>query len=113
MFERALIALRGTGIVGPPLPWLLMVARNAAIRAMDAVRQELMGRCLGRDDAIELVRSALVSIGVVDTWRFRAGARGPQRSSERSSRCLPQARSRGLLRPFGMPKYGYVDLWGP
>ncbi len=30
-FERALVALRGSGIGGPPLPWLLRVARNAAI----------------------------------------------------------------------------------
>ena len=30
-FERALVALRGPGLTGPPLPWLLRVARNAAI----------------------------------------------------------------------------------
>lgn len=30
-FERALVALRSSGIKGPHLPWLLRVARNAAI----------------------------------------------------------------------------------
>ena len=30
-FERALVALRGPGLTGPPLPWLLRVTRNAAI----------------------------------------------------------------------------------
>ncbi len=57
--------------------WLLPGRSRAEAEVTESLKVELMARCLGRKDALELVRSALASVGVTDI-EIRADPGGPQ-----------------------------------
>lgn len=57
--------------------WLLPGGTRASAEMVESLRVELMARCLGRDDAIERIRSALAGVGVTDV-EIRADPGGPQ-----------------------------------
>jgi hypothetical protein len=57
--------------------WLLPGRSQAEAEVTESLKVELMARCLARRDALELVRSALASVGVTDI-EIRADPGGPQ-----------------------------------
>jgi hypothetical protein len=66
------------GVMSATHSVLVMPATGAAVgAALEAVRRELLDRCLGRSDAIELVRSALVAAGETN-FNVAADPWGPQ-----------------------------------
>lgn len=57
--------------------WLLPGRSHAEAEVTESLKAELMARCLGRDEALQLVRSALASVSVTDV-DIRADPGGPQ-----------------------------------
>jgi hypothetical protein len=92
---------------------LLPAAGGDLIAALDVVRTELLDRCLGRDDAIRLVRSVLVSMHVTDEWQVRANPDGPQGAPADQWDAYKKHVADGCYVLAGTGNHGYVDLWGP
>ena len=92
---------------------LLPATGGDLIAALDVVRAELLDRCLGREDAIRLVRSVLVSMRLTDEWQVRAKSGGPQGAPADQWDAYKKHVADGCFVLAGTPNHGYVDLWGP
>lgn len=89
---------------------LLPAVGRDVIEAMDGVREGLMRRCLGREEAIQFVSSVLTGIGASDV-AVRADPRGPQGGPIGQFEAIRSHVAAGCFVYSGMPD-GSVHLWG-
>jgi hypothetical protein len=67
----------GGAAIGDSHEVLLTPSMGGAVaKALDALSSDLMRRCLGRSEAIELIRSTLTGLGVTDPKVEAGGIRG-------------------------------------
>ncbi len=81
------------------------------LEALDGVAKELMLRCLGRNDAIELVSSVLTSLGV-SGFSVRADPWGPQSAPIDQYDAYLAHVDAGCFVYAGIQDGRNVDLWG-
>lgn len=90
---------------------LLPGAGRDVAKAMERVAEELMRRCLGRNDATELVSSVLTSLGVTD-FSVRADPWGPQAGPIDQIDAYRSHVDAGCFVYVGIQDGRNVDLWG-
>jgi len=81
------------------------------LEALGGVADELMRRCLGRNDATELVSSVLTSLGVAD-FSVRADPWGPQGAPLDQIDAYRSHVDAGCFVYVGIQDGRNVDLWG-
>ncbi len=90
---------------------LLPAPGRDVLEALDGVANELMLRCLGRSEAIELVSSVLISLGVSD-FSVRADPWGPQVAPLDQIDAYRAHVEAGCFVYGGIQDGRNVDLWG-
>jgi hypothetical protein len=101
------------GIVVPDhLIVLVGWAGRDVARALAGVRDELMRRCLGKDEAIAFVTSVLAGIGRTDIT-VTADPPGPKAVPADQSEAYEAHVAAGCYVYSGIQNGNRVDLWGP
>ncbi len=103
----------GAGLVTTEhLVILLPAAGRDVAEAMAGVAEELMRRCLGKDEATRLISLVLTSLGVTD-FSVRADPWGPQAAPIGQIEAVRSHVAAGCFVYAGMQDGRNIDLWGP